>query len=102
MRKYKSFTLNFQSRRISGKVKTVTRTGKSVGFDFGLQKSFTNHDFHFKLARQLCLEYETICIEDLNIKGMQRLYGKKIGDLAFSEFVNILKYTATKFDVLRI
>lgn len=200
VRRYKSFTLKqkagwkldetthtlkvngqryryFQSRRISGKVKTVTikrdslgdfyvcivtdakdfevetRTGKSVGFDFGLKKFLTasdgkdiispmffaqnslairqasknlshkkkgsnnrrkavlklarlyrktfnqRHDFHFKLARSLCLEYETICIEDLNLKGMQRLYGKKIGDLAFSEFVTILKYEASKFGV---
>ena len=30
---------------------------------------------------------------------MQRLYGKKIGDLAFSEFVGILKYESTKFGV---
>jgi putative transposase len=30
---------------------------------------------------------------------MQRLYGKKIGDLAFSEFINILKYEASKFNV---
>ena len=167
----------FRSRRISGKVKTVTikrdslgdfyvcivtdakdfvvetRTGKSVGFDFGLKKFLTTsdgkdiisplffaqnsiaiknacknlsrkkkgsnnrrkavlnlvrlyrktfnqrHNFHFKLARQLCLKYETICIEDLNLKGMQKLYGRKIGDLAFSEFVNILKYTASKFGV---
>ncbi len=28
-----------------------------------------------------------------------KLYRKKISDLAFSEFVNILKYTATKFGV---
>ena len=167
----------FQSRKISGKVKTITikrdslgdiyvyfvtdakdlevetRTGERVGFDFGLKKFLTasdgndissplffarnsklianacrnlsrkikdsknrrkarlklarlykktynrRHDFHFKLARQLCLKYETICIEDLNVKGMQRLYGRKISDLAFSEFVNILKYEATKFGV---
>ena len=167
----------FRSRRISGKVKTVTikrdslgdfyvcivtdaknfvvetRTGKRVGFDFGLKTFLTasdgkdvasplffaqnstaikkacknlsrkkkgsnnrrkavlnlarlyrktfnqRHDFHFKLARRLCLEYETVCIEDLNVKGMQRLYGKKIGDLAFSEFLNILHYTASKFNV---
>ena len=56
-------------------------------------------DFHFKLVRQLCMKYETICIEDLNVKGMQRLYGKKIGDLSFSEFINILRYTASKFGV---
>ena len=168
----------FQSRRIIGKVKTVTikrdslgdiyvyfvtdakeievdtRTGKSVGFDFGLKKFLTasdgndvttslffaknskataqasrelsrkrtgsnnrrrarlhlarlhkkaanqRHDFHFKLARRLCLEYDTICIENLNVKAMQRLYGKKISDLAFGDFVRILKYESTKFGTL--
>lgn len=53
-------------------------------------------NFHFKLAHQLCLEYETICIEDLNVKGIQRRYGRRIGDLAFSEFVRILKYEGKK------
>lgn len=196
VRRYKSFTLKqsgwkldennhtitisgqsykyFQSRRISGKVKTVTikrdslgdiyvylvtdakefkietRTGKSVGFNFELKKFLTasdgkdvtsplffannakliakasrelsrkrkgsnnrsrariklarlhkkatnqRHDFHFKLARRLCLEYDTICIENLNVKGMQRLWGRKISDLAFSDFVKILKYEARK------
>ena len=58
------------------------------------------HDFHFKLARRLCLEYNTICIEDLNVKAMQRLYGRKVSDLAFSDFVRILKYEASKFGTL--
>ena len=200
VRRYKSFTLKqngwkldednhtltikgqsyryFQSRRISGKVKTVTikrdslgdiyvflvtdakemevetRTGQRVGFDFGLKTFLTasdgkdvisplffaknskliaqaarelsrkrkgsnngrrarlhlarlhkkaanrRHDFHFKLAHRLCLEYDTICIEDLNIKAMQRRWGKKISDLAFSDFVKILKYEAAKFGTL--
>ena len=200
VRRYKSFTLKqsgwkldednhilkingqsykyFKSRRISGKIKTVTikrdslgdiyvyfvtdaknyevemRTGKSVGFDFGLKKFLTasdgkdvisplffaanskligkaarelsrkrkgsnnsrrarlnlarvykkttnqRHDFHFKLARRLCVEYDTICIEDLNVKAMQRLWGKKISDLGFSNFVQILKYEASKFGTL--
>ena len=30
---------------------------------------------------------------------MQKLWGRKISDLAFSEFVKILKYEATKFGV---
>ena len=167
----------FQSRKISGKIKTITikrdalgdfyifvvtdaknfkvetRTGKSVGFDFGLKKFLTasdgediesplffarnakliakanknlskkvegsknrrrskltlarlhrkilnqRRDFHFKLARKLCLKYEKICIEDLNMRAMQRMWGKKISDLAFSEFVKILKHQATKFNV---
>lgn len=33
----------------------------------------------------------------MNVKGMQRLYGRKIGDLGFSDFVKILKYEADKF-----
>ena len=66
-----------------------------------LHKKLANQrkDFHFKLARQLCLEYEKICIEDLNIKAMQKLWGRKISDLAFGDFVRILKYQATKFKV---
>ena len=69
-----------------------------------LHKKATNqrHDFHFKLARRLCLEYDTICIENLNVKGMQRLWGRKISDLAFSDFVRILKYEASKFGTLII
>ena len=170
----------FQSRRISGKIKTATikrdslgdiyvylvtdaknfevetRTGKSVGFDFGLKKFLTasdgkdvtsplffsnsskliakasrelsrkrkgsnnkkrarlnlarvykkttnrRHDFHFKLARSLCFEYDTICIENLNVKGMQRLWGRKISDLGFSDFVKILRYEASKFGTVVI
>ena len=29
-------------------------------------------DFHFKLAKELAEKYATICIEDLNLKAMQR------------------------------
>ncbi|MCL2015726.1 MAG: transposase [Defluviitaleaceae bacterium] len=54
-------------------------------------------DFHFKLASYLCSEYAFIFIEDLNIKAMQRLWGKKISDLSHSKFVQILKSQAVKF-----
>ena len=53
-------------------------------------------DFHFKTALSICGKYSLICLEDLNIKGMQRRWGRKISDLGFSEFVSILKYEATK------
>ena len=164
----------FKSRKIEGKVKTVTvkrdtvgdiyvylvceiqneqvelRTGKSVGFDFGLkqfltgsdghdisspdffmqnvkiirtqsrklshkQKSSNNwerakkdlarayrqlynqrKDFHFKTARTLCEEYACICLETLNMKGMARIWGRKIHSVGFSEFVKILEYEAMK------
>ena len=35
-----------------------------------------------------------ICIEDLNIKGMQKRWGRKISDYGFSEFIKILEYKA--------
>jgi len=175
-RKYKFF----KSREISGKIKTVTikrdnlnniyiyfvcdtsdtdkpvraRTGKRVGFDFGLttylkasngndiesplffkdskniikklnralsrKKKGSNNrkkakrvltkqhikianqrkDFQFKLANQLCNDYDLICLEDLNIKAMQMLWGKKISDLSHSSFVNLLKQQAIKYDVI--
>lgn len=163
-----------KSREIEGKIKTLTvkrdplgdiyiylvceqektpvqsRSGKSVGFDFGLKTFLTasdgnnveaplffkensakikklnrklskkkkgsnnrkrarldlarlhkkvanqRKDFHFKLAKALAEKYATICIEDLNIKAMQKLWGRKISDLGHSQFVNILKYQCSK------
>lgn len=37
-----------------------------------------------------------LCFETLNLKGMQRLSGRKISDLAFGEFLKILEWVATK------
>lgn len=61
-------------------------------------KRITNQrkDFHFKLAKHLAENYSTICIEDLNLKGMQKLWGRKISDLGFANFVRILEYQCTK------
>lgn len=164
----------FKSREIEGEIKTLTvkrdtlgdiyiyltceteetfvelRSGKSVGFDFGLKtflkasdgndvlsplffkqgmkeirsrnkalprkkkgssnrkkakldlarahKRIANQrkNYHFKLAKELADEYALICIEDLNMKAMQMLWSRKISDLGFSQFVNILKYQCSK------
>ena len=164
----------FKSRTIEGAVKTVTikrdtlgdiylyfvceteenevlaRTGKSVGYDFGLKQFLTasdgkdimsplffkqnaiamrkagktlaqkqkgsnrrkkarlalarlckktanqRKDFHFKLARTICGEYALVCIEDLNLKGMQKRWGRKISDYGFADFVKILEHQASK------
>lgn len=53
-------------------------------------------DFHWKLAHQLTDEYDEIRLEDLNLKGMQSLWGRKVSDLAFGEFVQKLVYIAQK------
>lgn len=170
----------FKSREISGTIKTVTikrdsindiyiyfvceisgtasqsraRTGKSVGYDFGLgtylkasdgndiksplffaenqavirklnrelsrKQKGSNHrrqakrklakrhiktanqrkDFQFKLVKGLCETYDLICLEDLNIKAMGRIWGKKISDLSHGSFVNLLRQQAAKYDVI--
>ena len=162
----------FKSREIRGKVKQLTvkrdtlgdiyvyficeneenevlaRTGKSVGFDFGLKTFLTASDgkdikaplffrqnanaikmanrnlsrkakgsnnrkkakialarlhkkvanqrdnFHWQTASKLVGEYALICIEDLNLKAMQKRFGRKISDLGFADFVSKLKYKA--------
>ena len=53
-------------------------------------------DWFFKLANQLAGEYAVICIEDLNLDGMKRLWGRKVSDYAFAEFVSILEYVASR------
>jgi putative transposase len=164
----------FKSREIGGKIKTLTvkrdalgdfwlyfvtdediepietRSGKSVGLDFGLKTFLTTSDgekiespffmrraagrikelsrklstkkrgsrnrtkamfnlarahrrvanqrkdFHFKLARALALQYAYIFVEDLNMKAMQRMWGRKISDLGHAKFLNILAWEMHK------
>jgi putative transposase len=53
-------------------------------------------DWFWKLAHDLTDRFDVLCFETLNLKGMQRLWGRKISDLAFGEFINILKWVALK------
>lgn len=134
----KSWYGYFQSRKTEGKVKTVTvkrdtlgdiyvylvcdcqveqaetRTGKSVGLDFGLHTFLTASDgndiispdfftLNVKTIRTKCrklshkLKGSHNRERALNIKAMARLWGRKIHSLGFSEFVKVLDYEAMKF-----
>lgn len=53
-------------------------------------------DAHFRLAHELCDHYDLLCFEDLNLDGMKRLWGRKVSDLAFGQFLTMLKQMATK------
>ena len=53
-------------------------------------------DWFFKVANELVAQYDLICIEDLNLAAMQKLWGRKVSDLAFAEFVQILEWVAFK------
>ena len=56
-------------------------------------------DFHWKLAHQLTDEYDEIRLEDLNLQGMKALWGCKVSDLGFADFVKKLVYIAKRKDV---
>ena len=53
-------------------------------------------DFHWKLAHQLTDTYDEIRLEDLNLRGMKSLWGRKVSDLGFADFVIKLVYIAQK------
>ena len=55
-------------------------------------------DWFWKLAHDLTNRFDVLCFETLNLKGMQRLWGRKISDLAFGEFLQILEWVAKKKD----
>jgi len=53
-------------------------------------------DWHYKRATDLCRRFDTIVTETLNLDAMKRLWGRKISDLAFYQFVEILKFKCIK------
>jgi len=54
------------------------------------------NDFHWKLANLITDKYDVICFENLNMGGMQRLWGRKITDLGFYSFLQKVQYLAKK------
>ncbi|WYM00528.1 MAG: transposase [Gloeotrichia echinulata CP02] len=53
-------------------------------------------DWFWKLAHELTDKFDVLCFETLNLKGMQRLWGRKISDVAFGEFLQILSWVTKK------
>jgi putative transposase len=58
--------------------------------------SNSRRDWFWKLAHDLTNRFDVLCFETLNLRGMQRLWGRKVSDLAFGEFLQILEWVAKK------
>jgi putative transposase len=53
-------------------------------------------DWLWNLAHRLTDQYDALYFETLNLDGMKRLWGRKVSDLAFGEFLSIIKWVAQK------
>ncbi len=81
-------------RRVSKKKKNSNNYKKAKRKLAKLHIKIANRrrDYFHKIANEIANSYEFVAIEDLNIKAMQKIWGRKVSDLAFSEFINILEY----------
>ena len=86
------------SKALSRKVKGSHNWWRCVRELARLYRHITNQrrDWHYKRATDLCKRFDTVVTETLNLDGMKRLWGRKVSDLAFYEFVEILKFKCFK------
>ena len=91
-------TINRANRNHSRKVKGSNNRERARRSLARKHRKIANQrqDFHWKLAHDLTDRYDWISLETLNLKGMKRLWGRKVSDLGFSDFVQKLKYIASK------
>jgi putative transposase len=52
--------------------------------------------WHWDTAQALCERYDTIYLEDLELRGMSAMWGRKVADLGFGRFVQVLHQAAVK------
>ena len=86
------------NKSLSRKVKGSSNWWRAVYELARLYRHITNQrrDWHWKLATDLCERFDVIATETLNLRGMKRLWGRKVSDLAFGEFLEILKFKCLK------
>ena len=90
--------LRIASRNHSTKKKSSNNREKARKNLVRVHEKIVNRrtDWFWKLAHELTDKLDDLYFETLNLQGMQRLWGRKIGDLAFAEFLKILEFVAEK------
>ena len=85
-------------KALSRKVKGSNNWWRCVREIARLYRHITHQrkDWHWKLATALCRRFDLIATETLNLEGMKRLWGRKVSDLSFGQFVEILKFKCFK------
>ena len=87
------------NRNLSKKVKGSNGRKKAIKRLAKLHEHISNQrrEFQWKLAHELCKSCSSISIEDLNLKGMQKRWGRKVSDLGYGEFINKLQHVSIKY-----
>ena len=85
--------------------KALTRKVKGSGNWYRACRALARHhrkvarqreDWQWKLADELCTKFDILCFETLNLDGMKRLWGRKVSDHAFYQFLQILQQKCAK------
>ena len=86
------------NKSLSRKVKGSNSWWRAVRQLARLYRKISNQrkDFHYKLATYLCKKFDVLVLETLNLDGMKRLWGRKVSDLAFYQFLEILEKKCAK------
>ena len=88
--------LKAASRNLSSKQKGSRNWYKAKDHLNRVYEDVSNkrRDWFWKLVHELTNEYDVLIFEDLNLDGMKRLWGRKVRDLSFATFLEILQTVA--------
>ena len=91
--------LRRKSRNLSRKKKGSNGRNKAKLSLARFHRKISNirEDFQWKTAIRIVSEYDVICLETLNMKAMQKVWGRKINDLSFTSFVSKLSWLCAKY-----
>ncbi len=86
------------NRHHSRKVKTSSNRERARKNLVRTHENIVNRrtDWFWKLAHDLTDKFDVLCFETLNLKGMKRLWGILVSDLALRDFLDILEWVAHK------
>ncbi|MEM8832737.1 MAG: transposase [Cyanobacteria bacterium P01_G01_bin.19] len=88
--------LKAASRNLSSKKKGSNNWYKALIHLNRVYEDISNkrRDWFWKLAHDLTNKYDVLIFEDLNLDGMKRLWGRKVSDISFATFLEILQTVA--------